>query len=343
MSAKHDQPDVIDQRPRTKSILRDAYLCVIPLALSGCASDIHRSFLDPQGPIAAIQQTHFFEMVAILAIFVALPVFILLPWFAWRYRFGAKSSRYAPNWASSTPLEVIAWSGPVVIVAVLGTLVWRSTHALDPYRPILSPNSALRVQVIGYDWKWLFLYPDLGIASIGVLAIPTGQPVAMDITSATAMQSLLIPSLGSQMYAMGGMVTQLHLLANKPGRFMGENTMYNGNGFHAQQFSALAMSAQEFQSWVKQRQSASQHLDAGTLSHLAQPSTQAQLALALGVSKDAEGGIYFSHVDPAVFPSIVKATMNGTAFTRLATGTTSTMRVAHGYLPSTPIRQDSNP
>ncbi|MGH7043732.1 MAG: hypothetical protein ACREFY_16605, partial [Acetobacteraceae bacterium] len=126
------------------------------LLLSSCSSSgIHLSFLDPQGPVADIQRSHFLEVLAVLAIFVALPVFLLTPWFAWRYRYGAKSStRYAPKWKSYRPLEIACWGGPVVIVAVLGVLFWNSTHALDPYKPLASSQPALRVQVIGYDWKW---------------------------------------------------------------------------------------------------------------------------------------------------------------------------------------------
>ncbi|MGH7048941.1 MAG: ubiquinol oxidase subunit II, partial [Stellaceae bacterium] len=186
-----------------------------------------------------------------LTIFVALPIFVLTPWFAWRYRYGVEKPRYAPKWEYSRLLEITAWGGPVVIVVLLAIIVWRDTHALDPYRPLAPDQPALRVQVIGYDWKWLFIYPDQGVASIGVLALPAGRPVAIQLTSATVMQSFLIPALGSQIYAMGGMVTQLHLEAAKPGRFMGENTMYNGNGFHQQRFTAVAMAPIDFQAWVR--------------------------------------------------------------------------------------------
>ncbi|MGH8403779.1 MAG: ubiquinol oxidase subunit II, partial [Gammaproteobacteria bacterium] len=197
------------------------------LTISGCSTATHLSFLDPQGPIAAAQRWHFYWVLGIMAMLVAGPIFLLLPFFAWRYRYGNKSARYTPKWKFSRLLEIMSWSGPIVIVAVLAFFVWRDSHKLDPYNPLVSNHAPLHVQVIGYDWKWLFIYPDQGIASIGMLALPVGRPVAMHLTSATVMQSFFIPALGSQIYAMGGMVTQLNLQATKPGRSLGENTMYN--------------------------------------------------------------------------------------------------------------------
>ncbi|MGH8316678.1 MAG: cytochrome ubiquinol oxidase subunit II [Steroidobacteraceae bacterium] len=281
------------------------------LIVSACSSDSHLSFLDPQGPIAAAQRWHFFEAIAVLTIFVALPIFVLTPWFAWRYRYGVKKPRYAPKWDFSRPLEIMAWGGPVVIVVLLAIIVWRDTHALDPYKPLASDQPALHVQVIGYDWKWLFIYPDQGVASIGVLALPAGRPVAMQLTSATVMQSFFIPALGSQIYAMGGMVTQLHLEAAKLGRFMGENTMYNGNGFHQQQFTAVAMAPADFEVWVRKVRADGTPLNDRTLQAISQRSTRAQLIAALPHTKSSDGGIDFTGVGPGLFKDVVKATMEG--------------------------------
>lgn len=319
------------------------FRCAAVLTLSACASDTHLSFLNPQGPVASIQHTHFLEMVALLAIFVALPIFVLIPWFAWRYRYDAKSSRYTPKWAFSRILEVAAWSGPAVIVALLAVLVWRSTHALDPYKPLASGTPALRVQVIGYDWKWLFIYPDQGVASIGVLPLPAGQPVAMQLTSATVMQSLQIPALGGQIYAMGGMVTQLHLQADKPGRFMGENTMYNGDGFHQQRFTAVAMTPDAFNDWVKQIQARGVPLDASTLKLISEPTTRAQLAAALGESQAGDGGIYFNHATSDVFSSVVRATMDGTVTAPQTTGHVATSTAVHVVGNATPPSTEQKP
>ncbi|MGI4856054.1 MAG: ubiquinol oxidase subunit II [Janthinobacterium lividum] len=283
------------------------------LMLSACAGDSHFSFLDPQGPIASLQRRHFIEMLALLGVFVALPIFILIPWLAWRYRYGAKTARYSPKWGGSKFIEIAAWTGPVVIVVFLALLVWRSTPLLDPYRPLPSSRPPLRLQVIGYDWKWLFIYPDLHVASMGMLALPAGQPVSIEITSATVMQSLSIPALGSQIYAMGGMVSRLHLQADAPGRFMGENTMYNGDGFHQEKFTAVAMTPQAFDEWVQHAQSGGIPLDAQALGLISRRTTFMQLETALNQNTSSEGSLSFKNASPDVFSKVVMATMSGAA------------------------------
>lgn len=297
---------------RWKAAASVSSACVAALMLAGCSGDIHLSFLDPQGPVASAQRWHFLEALAVLVVFVAIPVFVLTPWFLWRYRYGAKSSRYTPKWNFSALLEIASWAGPVVIVVLLAIIVWRDTHALDPYKPLTSDQPALRVQVIGYDWKWLFIYPDQGIASIGVFALPVGRPVAMQLTSATVMQSLHIPALGSQIYAMGGMVTQLHLQADRPGRSLGENNMYNGNGFYQQRFTAVAMTPKEFNAWASGVRSNGIALNEQTLKAISQSSTRAELLAALSQPRSPDGNIYFNGATAALFPAVVMATMGGT-------------------------------
>lgn len=282
------------------------------LLLGGCGGGHHLSFLDPQGPVADIQRLHFLEVLALLAIFVALPVFLVTPWFAWRYRYGA-GRPYAPKWNFSALLDIACWGGPIVIVALLGALVWGSTHALDPYKPLASREPPLRVQVIGYDWKWLFIYPDQGIASVGELALPAGRPVALQLTSATVMQSLLIPALGSQIYAMGGMVTQLHLEASRPGRYFGENTLYNGDGFSQEKFTAVAMTPAGFAAWVRQVRASGVPMNTATLAAISQRSTRAKLLAAVDKSAPHDGNVYFRGVTAALFPAVVAATKDGTA------------------------------
>lgn len=292
--------------------------CIFP-AISGCSSDKSRylSFLDPQGPYTAAERTHFLEVVAVLGIFVALPIFVLTPWLAWRYRYGARSPRYTPKWRDSLPLAIMTWAGPIVIVIALGYLVWSSAHLLDPYKPIASNTntSALHVQVIGYDWKWLFIYPELGIASVGVMSIPIGRPVAMKLTSATVMQSLQIPALVGQIYVMGGMVTQLHFEATHPGRSLGQNTMYNGDGFYKEKFTAIAMTSDGFKAWVRKVRTIGVPMNAHTYKALSQRSTRAQLVAALPQVQAHDGNVYLTGVSAALFPAVVKATMNGTPVT----------------------------
>jgi cytochrome o ubiquinol oxidase subunit 2 len=279
--------------------------------LSGCGGGAHLSFLDPQGPIAAAERWHFYWVLGIMAILVAGPIFVVLPFFLWRYRHTNQSARYRPRWKFSKPLEILSWAGPIVIVIVLSVLVWRDAHKLDPYKPIASDKPALNVQVIGYDWKWLFIYPDQGIASIGKLVVPAQRPVSLHLTSATAMQSFFIPALGSQVYAMGGMVTQLHLMADNPGHFLGENTMYNGNGFHAQKFIAVATTPAGFQSWVSRVRAAGVPISRKVMARVSRQSTRSQLAAALPDAATDDGDIYLTHASPSLFLKIVQAVKEG--------------------------------
>ena len=271
----------------------------------------HLSFLNPQGPIATVARDHFIAVTAILLIFVALPVFIGTLWFARRYRYGAGKGRYTPKLMFYKPIEYFTWAGPIVIVLLLSTMVWRSATALDPYAPIPSSQAPLRVQVVGYDWKWLFVYPEQGIASVDWLALPAGRPVTLELTSATVMQSFFIPALASQIYAMGGMVTQLNLQADRPGRFLGENTMYNGDGFHQQKFPAVAMSPADFDAWVRTVHDGAAPLGAAALAQLVRPGTEAQLRAALPVAAPPGGPVVFSGVAPHFFNDLVMATMHG--------------------------------
>ncbi|MEO8858393.1 MAG: ubiquinol oxidase subunit II [Burkholderiaceae bacterium] len=308
-----------------------ASACLVVMALSACSSELHLSFLDPQGPIASKQRWHFYEVLAVLLVLVAVPVFVLTPFFLWRYRYGAKTARDTPQWNYNGWLEIASWGGPVVIVLVIAFFVWRDTHALDPFKPLASDQAPLRVQAIGFDWKWLFIYPDQGIASVGMLALPVGRPLAFEITSATVMQSLFIPSLGSQIYAMGGMVTQLHLLADKPGRSLGENTMYNGDGFHQQKFTAMAMSPREFEAWAGKVRAGGVALNSAGLQTLAQRGTRAELVAALtqgDLAKSQDGNVYFSGVTPALFSAVVQATKDGTALAAAGVATQSTSGAA---------------
>jgi cytochrome o ubiquinol oxidase subunit 2 len=318
---------------------RRTCLPVLLLMLASCSGNTHLTFLNPQGPVANAQRWHFYEVLGIMTVLVAGPIFLLLPFIAWRYRYGSTASRYTPKWEFSWLWEITAWGGPVVIVMLLATLVWRDTHALDPYRRLTSNQPPLRVQVIGYDWKWLFIYPDQGVASIGVLAMPAGRPVAMEITSATVMQSLFIPALGSQIYAMGGMVTQLNLEAAKPGRFMGENTMYNGDGFHQQKFTAVGMSEADFTAWVQKLRNTGIKLDARTLQIISQRTTRSALIDALPGTGVRDGNLYVTGATSALFPAVVMATMDGTALPAQAFGQATAALRAAANAPATMTKQ----
>jgi cytochrome o ubiquinol oxidase subunit 2 len=263
------------------------------------------SFLVPHGPIAAAQRTHFLEVVAMLIIVVA-PVLVVTPFFAWRYRYGG-SARYTPKWSFSWPLEIAVWGIPLAIVAVLAVWLWENTHALDPYAPLSSSQPPLRIEVVGYDWKWLFIYPDLGIASMGEMALPAGRPLALELTSDTVMESFLIPALGSQIYAMPGAVTRLHLQANGPGLFNGENAQFNGDGFSQQHFLARALTPAGFDAWVRLVRSKGIPLSASAYRTLERRTTLIDTRRALGVPHGARGAVYFDRIPRGLFQRIVRS------------------------------------
>lgn len=303
-------PNLLGKLRRGTVVFRHSVAPCVMLLLSACSGSTHLSFLDPQGPVANAQRLHFYWVLGILTVFVAIPIFLLLPFFVWHYRYGNKAARYMPRWAASRVLEIMSWTGPIVIVVVLSVFVWRDAHELDPYKPLASEQAPLQIQVIGYDWKWLFIYPDLGIASIGTLALPTGRPVLLHLTSATVMQSFFIPALGSQIYVMGGMVTQLNLQASEPGASLGENTMYSGAGFHQQKFTAQAMSPADFEVWMDKARATGMPLDAQNLQTIAQPSTRTDLIAALPAARSMGGDVYFNGVSRSLFSSVVMATMD---------------------------------
>jgi cytochrome o ubiquinol oxidase subunit II len=241
-----------------------------------------------------------------MLLIVVAPVLLVAPFFAWRYRYGG-SARYTPKWSFSWPLEIVIWGIPAAIAVVLAVWLWRNTHALDPYAPLPSKQPPLRVEVVGYDWKWLFIYPDLGIASMGELAFPAGRPLALELTSDTVVESLLIPALGSQIYAMPGRVTRLHLLASEPGRFQGENAQFNGDGYFQQHFLARALTPAGFESWVARVRSQGIPLSVPAYAAIEQRTTLADTRTALGVARGVRGAVFFSEVPPGLFGRIVRS------------------------------------
>lgn len=287
-------------------------VAVIPLLLGACAGNEHMSFLDPQGPVAHAQMVHFYWVLGIMAVFVAAPIFLVLPLLLWRYRYGNTAARYTPKWRDNGVIVLMTWGGPILIVCALGFLVWRDSHRLDPYKPLPSSQPALQVQVIGYDWKWLFIYPDQGIATIGTFVMPVGRPVTLHLTSATVMQSFLIPALGGQIYAMGGMVTQLNLEARHEGQFLGENTMYNGNGFHFEKFVAVAKQPADFNAWVREVRTTGMPLDQRILAMISQSNTREQLVTQLPRAAVHGTDVYLTGVTADLFRRVVETVMAGT-------------------------------
>ncbi|MDG6078063.1 cytochrome ubiquinol oxidase subunit II [Erythrobacter litoralis] len=227
--------------------------CFLFASIAGSASGLcaaepmRESFLQPMGPVADEQFNHLLRVIGITMV-VILPVLVGVPLILWRYRYSAPLGEYTPRWEFSKKLEWVLWGVPVLVVVVLASWLWYSTQKLDPYEP-LGPEP-LQVQAIGLDWKWVFIYPDEGIATVNELALPVGRPVELTLTTDTVMQSLLISSLTGQIYAMPGMTTKLNFAATRPGVAEGENTQFNGTSFGRQKFTVRAMTPTDYATWT---------------------------------------------------------------------------------------------
>jgi len=217
-----------------------------------------------------IERDLMFETLAIMMI-VLIPVWLFAVWFVTRYRASNTKARYSPNWQSAG-LDAIVWLVPAAIIVTLGIYVWNYTHRLDPYRALESDAKPFAVEAVAQDWKWLFLYPDQGVATVNELVFPSGVPLNLTITSDTVMNSFYVPALGSQIYAMAGMETELNLLAWEPGKFVGRNSQYSGAGFSRQYFDVVAVSPEDFDAWLDTVKQSPLALDAKAYDELAKPS-----------------------------------------------------------------------
>ncbi len=214
-------------------------------------------------------------------------------YFAWKYRDTQNHEIYAPKWAHSNKIEAVVWAVPIVIVVILGVITWQSTQELDPYKPIEGKGEHLTVEVVSLNWKWLFIYPEQGIATVNELVFPANVPVEYKITSESTMNSFFIPQLGSQIYSMAGMETKLHLIANEPGTFKGFSANYSGAGFTGMKFNAIATPTKaDFNQWVEQVKTNANSLTHANYVELAKASENNPVA-------------YYGKVDDGLFHTIV--------------------------------------
>ncbi|MBL8159516.1 ubiquinol oxidase subunit II [Candidatus Saccharibacteria bacterium] len=230
--------------------------------------------LQPAGQIAA-QQRDLLLYATLLILIVVIPVFVLAFTIAWRYReTNPKSAeRYHPELDGDKRMEAVWWGIPLVIIGVLSVMIWTSSHNLDPYKPLASNKEAFRVQVVAMKYKWLFIYPEQDIASVNHLKIPVGRPVEFDVTSDAPMNSFWIPRLGGQVYAMAGMNTKLHLIADQKGTFRGSSANISGEGFADMHFSVEAISPSELNAWARGVRQNNERLSVRSYSTLARPGT----------------------------------------------------------------------
>ncbi len=236
---------------RSKLLISYALLVLLAaFAAGGSSHALELIELEPSGPIAREIDRLFWTTVVLMSL-VLIPVFVMTAWFAWKYRATNSQADYAPEWERSFALECLVWLVPGLIISVLACMTWLYSHRLDPYKPLSADEPPLEIQVVALDWKWLFIYPQQNIASVNELLFPVDRPIDFRLTSATVMNSFFIPRLGGQIYAMAGMETRLHLIADMPGRYLGENTQFSGRGFPRQKFVAVASNAAEFAAWVE--------------------------------------------------------------------------------------------
>ncbi len=261
-------------------------LAVLPALLAGCSGGI----LEPHGPIGAANRLILFNALEIMAAIV-IPTIIAALVFAWWFRESNTRAQYQPHWAYSGRIELIVWSIPVLVICFLGGVIYIGSHDLDPARPIVSQNKPLEVQVVSLDWKWLFIYPDQGVASVNQLFVPVGMPIHFNLTSASVMNAFFVPQLGSMIYTMNGMVTQLHLQADRAGDYKGLSAQFSGDGFPDMGFTVHAVPQNEFADWVAGVRRSGPVLDRAGYAELSK--------------QDTAQPFTYRQIDPALFDAVV--------------------------------------
>jgi cytochrome o ubiquinol oxidase subunit II len=258
------------KRPKLFSLIANAATSL--LLLAGCSGGV----LEPQGPIGAANTQILLNALAIMLVIVV-PTIIGVLVFAWWFRASNTQARYQPGFVYSGRIELIVWAIPLLVIVFLGGVIWIGAHALDPFKPIETQEKPLEVQVVSLDWKWLFVYPDLGIASVNDLVVPAKVPVHFSLTSASVMNMFFVPQLGSMVATMYGMVTQLWLKADQPVELYGQSAQYSGAGFAGMNFIVHAVPQDTFEQWIVATRQTGAALDSAGLSRAAaaEPKRQA--------------------------------------------------------------------
>lgn len=259
---------------RVQYAIGGSVVLAVVLLLTWLTAGGHLAVLDAKGSVAAQQRDLIYLAVGLMALIV-IPVFALTFYVTWKYRAGNQRATYMPDWDGNRKLEAIWWGFPTLIILILSVIIWQSSHALDPYRPLAASagdKPPLAVQVVALQWKWLFIYPEQGIASVNHLQLPEDRPVRFEITADAPMNSFWIPQLGGQVYAMAGMITQLHLVADEPGTYRGSSANLSGEGFADMNFVAVATSQSEFDDWVESVRQSPNQLSREAYDKLAKPS-----------------------------------------------------------------------
>ena len=261
--------------------------------LGGCTGGV----LDPKGPITAAERQIMFNSLGIM-LAIVFPTMLATLGVAWWFRASNGRARYMPEFAYSGRLEILVWSIPIMTVFLVGGVAWVGSHDLDPPKPIASAAKPVRVQVVSLDWKWLFIYPEQGIASVNQLTVPVGTPISLELTSSGVMNSFFVPQLGGQIYTMSGMVTRLHLQADQTGTYRGISANYSGAGFSDMHFDVDTVPTKQFDEWITAARNGGQVLDLEAYAELAKPSQAVVPFTFRSVAPGLFGGIVSSELSP---------------------------------------------
>lgn len=269
----------------------------------------HFDVLQPAGQVAKSQKSLLIFAFSIMML-VVIPVFMMLVLFAWKYRAGnAKKVDYRPEWSEHKLLEAVWWGIPILIILVLGATAWITAHTLDPYRKLDSNAAPVNVQVVALEWKWLFIYPDLGVASVNELPVPVNTPIHFTISADAPMSAFWVPALGTQIYAMNGMSSQLNLIADHTGTFPGYNTNINGEGYAKMKFNVYAKSDKDFTSWIASARKSPNMMDEQALQKISQPGTMGETTYML--------------MDNSLYDKVLMKYMKGTMSDKEGTSTSA--------------------
>jgi len=241
---------------------------VLPILLLASLGGCKEGVLDPHGPVSAAEKLILLNSLGIM-LAIVIPTILATLGVAWWFRASNSKATYLPDWEYSGRIEMIVWAIPVMVVLLLGGISWVGSHDLDPPKPLESTVKPITVEVVSLDWKWLFIYPDQGVASVNKLVVPAGTPINFKLTSASVWNSFFVPQLGSQIYTMAGMTTRLNLMADKPGIYPGLSAHFSGDGFSDMRFNVDALTPALFASWVAHAKGQGPMLDAAGYGALA--------------------------------------------------------------------------
>ena len=285
---------------RSIQVVRGTSLCAAAATastLGGCSSVL----MNPQGPVAADEMTILLNALAIMLVIVV-PTILVTLLFAWWFRASNTRARHRPQFVYSGRIEMVTWSIPILVILFLGGITWIGSHKLDPAEPLKSMTPPVNVQVVSLDWKWLFIYPDKGIASVNELVVPAGTPVHLKLTSASVMNTFFVPQLAGMIYTMNGMADDLYLQADHPGVFAGRSAHFSGDGFSDMHFDVRAVTPAQFAAWADQTRSAGPPLDEPAYAALAKQSTNIAPFTYRAVSTDLFEHIVQQRVAPGPGP-----------------------------------------